>query len=469
MTDTLRLLYAEDNPQDADLTQAHFARAAPDFRLDVVESGARCLERLAAGNYDLLLLDNRLPDMDGLDLLARLRAEGQRLPVVMVTGVGDDETVARALRAGAADYVPKAGDYLATLPEILRGLVARERSRRPLDAAGARQVRRILHVEPNQMDVELTREDFAASAPHLALQAVSDAHQALALLAQAHEFELVLTDLRMPGMNALEFIREARHRGIELPFIVITGRGDENTAVAILRLGAYDYIVKRENYLTQLPHAIDHALERFGLDQTARRLHAELATLNASLEQKVAARTADLRDSEARFRAIIEASPVAMAVNDEHGSLTLLNPKFVETFGYTLADIPNMAAWRPLAYPAPDYRQRVEREWQAAVDKATLEGPELEPMEHSVACKDGTVRYIRFSMAPLGSSNLVIFYDLSERKRDEQKIRAQLDELLRWQTVTLGRETRVLELKAEINQLLAAQGQPPRYADSDSP
>lgn len=295
MTPTLHFLYAEDNPQDADLTRQHFALTAPDIQLEIVASGASCLEKLASGNFDLLLLDNHLPDMDGIDLLAQLRANGQRIPVVMVTGVGDDETVARALRAGAADYVTKSANYLATLPSILRGWVARAQARWPLDEQGVRRIQKILYVEPHDMDTELTLKHFAERAPHLALHPIQSTREALALLTPGHVFELVLTDLRVPDMNALEFIREAQHRGLNIPFIVITGRGDEETAVAILRLGAYDYIVKRENYLTQLPHAIDHALSRFNLDQTTQRLHAELAEINASLEQKVAARTSELQ------------------------------------------------------------------------------------------------------------------------------------------------------------------------------
>jgi hypothetical protein len=54
--------------------------------------------------------------------------------------------------------------------------------------------------------------------------------------------------------------------------------------------------------------------------------------------------------------------------------------------------------------------------------------------------------------------------DITERKQAETQLREQLDELRRWQAVMLGRETRVLELKNEVNQLLAASGQPGRYA-----
>jgi PAS domain-containing protein len=58
---------------------------------------------------------------------------------------------------------------------------------------------------------------------------------------------------------------------------------------------------------------------------------------------------------------------------------------------------------------------------------------------------------------------VVVHENITERKSAERKIREQLDELLRWQRVMLGRESRVMELKAEVNALLAAQGQPARY------
>ena len=93
MATPIRLLYAKDNALDADLTQLHLALEAPDLVLDVVGTGAQCLDRLAAGAYDLLLLDNHLSDMVGLDVLAQLRRAGHALPVVMVTGVGDDATL----------------------------------------------------------------------------------------------------------------------------------------------------------------------------------------------------------------------------------------------------------------------------------------------------------------------------------------------------------------------------------------
>ena len=68
----VRLLYAEDNASDADLTRHHFATHATDIQLDVVNHGEACVTRLQHEHYDVLLLDYRLPDMDAIDVLKAL-------------------------------------------------------------------------------------------------------------------------------------------------------------------------------------------------------------------------------------------------------------------------------------------------------------------------------------------------------------------------------------------------------------
>jgi len=297
MNATIRLLYAEDNPQDADLARERFEQEYGDFTFEIVGSGKLCLEKLSNSKFDLLLLDNQLPDMDGLDVLLTLRGRGDEVPVVMVTGTGNSDTVGLALRAGAFDYIAKTGDYLSTLPDILRSVLNRQR--RNVAAFGnvlAREVKHILYIEPNSVDATLAQNYFAISEPLLQLHHIGSCAEALQLLlSQEHQFDLVLTDLRTPEMDAQDFIHEALHHGIKLPFIIITHRDDEATAVNSLRLGAYDYIVKREGYLEQLPHSIRHALQRFYLDQANFRLRAELYELNASLESQVEHRTAELK------------------------------------------------------------------------------------------------------------------------------------------------------------------------------
>ena len=75
MNERLRVLYAEDNAPDADLTKSHFELNALDIELEVVDTGRKCLSRLEEAQHDVLLLDYRLPDMDGIDVLKELAAK----------------------------------------------------------------------------------------------------------------------------------------------------------------------------------------------------------------------------------------------------------------------------------------------------------------------------------------------------------------------------------------------------------
>lgn len=300
----MRYLYAEDNPADADLMREHFAQVEPGVAIEVADSGELCLQRLSRERFDLLLLDNHLPDMDGMDVLRALRAAGHSLPVVMVTGAGDDTVIWRALHEGANDYVPKSANYLDGLPRLLAAQLRRHRNRSLLDRGSAKREHAILYVEPDALDAERALAHFRAAAPDLHLQVVPSAEAALERLGPPSAFDLVLTDLRLPGLSAMELMRTAHHRGIEAPFVVVTGGGDEATAVALLRLGAYDYLVKGDDHLAQLPHSLRHALHRFDLDHLTRGLQSELVALNESLEHMVAQRTAELEaEVEVRLQA----------------------------------------------------------------------------------------------------------------------------------------------------------------------
>ena len=175
----------------------------------------------------------------------------------------------------------------------------------------------MLYAEHDPADIDLTRRHFAAAAGHFDLHIVQSSADALALL-EKEDFDLVLADLRLPDTSALELLRESNHRNLRVPFIVVTDRGDEEAAAAALKLGAYDYIVKGDAYLTQLPYAIENAISRARLQDSNRRLQIELAErtraeerirhLNADLEQRVVQRTRELESAneELEDTAILE-------------------------------------------------------------------------------------------------------------------------------------------------------------------
>lgn len=80
--------------------------------------GAKALDELAAGAFDLAILDMRMPEMDGLELLAEMRQRGFTTPSIVITAFGDVPHAVRALKLGAIDFLQK-----PITPEALRNIV----------------------------------------------------------------------------------------------------------------------------------------------------------------------------------------------------------------------------------------------------------------------------------------------------------------------------------------------------------
>lgn len=90
----------------------------------VARTGTEALQAAGEHNPDLILLDVYLPDMTGLEVLQRLRSEGNRVGVIMITAARELDTVSAALDGGAADYLVKPFDF-AQLRAKLEAFAAR--------------------------------------------------------------------------------------------------------------------------------------------------------------------------------------------------------------------------------------------------------------------------------------------------------------------------------------------------------
>lgn len=117
----MRLLYAEDEPAMAeavvDILTFH------KFTVDAVEDGEEALAYAREGDYDGIILDIMMPKKSGLEVLAQLRREGNRTPVLLLTAKAEVEDRIEGLDAGADDYLPKPfamGELLARVRAMLR-------------------------------------------------------------------------------------------------------------------------------------------------------------------------------------------------------------------------------------------------------------------------------------------------------------------------------------------------------------
>jgi DNA-binding response OmpR family regulator len=101
----LRVLVVEDDPRIASMIVKGLV--ARGHGAEIVSTGSGALDRLAAGSVDVMLLDLGLPDIDGLDVLRRLVADGPSIPVIVITARSDPSDRDAALELGVTAYLTK--------------------------------------------------------------------------------------------------------------------------------------------------------------------------------------------------------------------------------------------------------------------------------------------------------------------------------------------------------------------------
>ena len=172
-----------------------------------------------------------------------------------------------------------------------------------------------------------------------------------------------------------------------------------------------------------------------------------------------------LRENEAKFRTLVENIPQKILMKDQNYKWVSINENLARDFGFRPEEVvgkmdadlftPELAA----KYHSDDVR--------------IIETGKTEELEekYMVGGKETWVNTIKTPVRDLNGKIvgvLGIFWDITERKQAEEKILSQLEELKRWQEVTLGREDRNRQLKHEVNELLRRLGEPIRYPSQEN-
>src|SRR5208282_6018596 len=182
------------------------------------------------------------------------------------------------------------------------------------DAKSGLKALRVLFVEDLPTDAELAeralrRGDFEIESRRV------DAEEAF--IAALREFvpDIVISDYSMPAFDGMTALRLARTRDPSLPFIILTGSMNEDTAVECMKAGASDYVIKE--HMMRLPFAVKEAIDR---------------QKNVILSEEAARR---LRESEERYRALFEDSHVVMLILDpEDASVVEANQAACDFYGW---------------------------------------------------------------------------------------------------------------------------------------
>jgi signal transduction histidine kinase len=156
----------------------------------------------------------------------------------------------------------------------------------------------ILVVDDDPALLDALSEALALRLEGMVVETCEGANEALSRIA-AREYDVVISDIKMPGIDGLELLDRIRQVSSELPTLLITGHGETDLAIKALRAGAYDLIQKpldRDYLVASVTRAIElRRLKReVALSQQALRAHAQ------ELELKVEERTAELREVNRR-------------------------------------------------------------------------------------------------------------------------------------------------------------------------
>jgi len=405
----MKILLLEDNSTDADLTRRGLAGSIPDCTVEVAQTLKQAKELLAKSiPFDLALLDMNLPDGNGMELLVEIRQSESNIPVIFLTGSGNEEVAVAALKAGANDYMIKRQGYISKLPGVIEFAMLGHQQ----NMLAVSEIINVLYIEHNAADVDLTRRHLSQYAPKIHITVVPTAEEALELLpmnaVEPCNCNVILIDYRLPGLNAMEFTKIVRQeRKLPFPIILITGHGNEEVAIQALKLGVNEYLVKRENYMFRLPSLILSAYQ-----------HCELIKKQAALAK-----------SEEKYRLLAENSGDVIFVLNKEMKYSYVSPAIKGLRGYEVEEVMDHALSQVLTPDSYLLAMEVINEFflSSSIQQDNLEIEKT--LELEMTCKDGSTVWTEVKGKLIRDQNgqpsgiVGVTRDISKRRKATSELR----------------------------------------------
>lgn len=221
-------------------------------------------------------------------------------------------------------------------------------------------------------------------------------------------WDLVISDYVLPSFNGLTALKILRERDPDLPFIIISGRIGEDTAVEAMKLGANDYLLK--GAISRLIPAIERELQ-----EAATRRGKKLAE-------------AELKKSEQRYKRLVSAvTDYIYHVKVENGTViaTSHGPGCFAVTGYTSEEYEaNPDLWYQMIIDE-------DRELVHGLSRKLVAREEIVPVQHRITRKDGTIRWVMNTIVPRynAAGDLAAYdgliSDITDGKRTEEELLLQ--------------------------------------------
>ena len=191
---------------------------------------------------------------------------------------------------------------------------------------------RILHVEDSGDDAALLRLELEAAGYQLHYRQVETASE-MADLLRSEPWDVVLSDFNLPTFNAYDALRILKDSGRDIPLIVVSGFIGEMDAVALMKAGAHDYVMKDK--LARLGPAIEREIKEAASREQRRQADHALAANRKLLEN------------------INRSLGEGLLVLDMNGHLLMMNAEAERLLGWTQAELAPVRSMRPSTASAP--------------------------------------------------------------------------------------------------------------------
>lgn len=141
---------------------------------------------------------------------------------------------------------------------------------------------KILLIEDEPNHAKLIRHAFHKFDPSIEILHRMDTQDALSLI-DRENIDLVVVDYKLENSDGISFIKDLRNCGLDVPVVMITGHGDDNTAVEAIKAGANDFIYKDVDFFNSLPHIYKQVIDSCKTDREIKRVQRLIFRFNEQL------------------------------------------------------------------------------------------------------------------------------------------------------------------------------------------
>lgn len=248
-----RVLVADDDPNTIRLITKRLLAAG--FQVDTAGDGQEALDKIDASTYDLVLVDYKMPRVDGLTVLSRAKTMHPEIAVVIMTAYGSEKVAIESLRRGADDYLIKPLDESEPLPTV-RGSLEKVRRKRELEDVSARlrQTASPEFDEKERLITELRQSSISLMEQYDKLLAAEETNQAYAeRLEQMVEERTGDLQRRTRELSVLHSVLSAATRSLDLPEVMTITLGELNDLLKSTAAAAFvvDHVSSRLRLVSQ--------------------------------------------------------------------------------------------------------------------------------------------------------------------------------------------------------------------------